>query len=258
MALRRRLVLFGVEVGATVGIVAILWGITRQSHSPFVPPLSNILSEFRKTWLFSHVRSDLVPSLERLGVGYAIAVIVGAGLGFVFGTTRLARLMFRPVTVFFRSVPPIGLLPVAIALFGTGDHEKYFVIAFTCVWPILLNTEDGVADIDPTIKDSARAYGVTGPRYFVDVLLPATLPRIFAGMRTSLAFAVLLLVVAELVGSTNGIGYTLLIATNSYEMSKMWASVLLLGALGYTLNLLLVTVERRTIRWHHARRALAE
>jgi ABC-type nitrate/sulfonate/bicarbonate transport system permease component len=220
-----------------------------------VPPLSEIFTAFRETWLFSHVGSDLIPSLRRLALGFGAAVLIGATLGFVFGAFPVLRMMFRPVTVFFRSIPPVTLIPIALLLFGISDQQKVFVIAFMCIWPILLNTEDGVAEIDPTARDSARAYGVSGPSYFWNVMLPATLPRIFAGMRTALAFALLLLVIAELVGSTEGLGFQVQLAATSYAMANMWAGVLMLGVLGYVLNLLLELTERRTIKWHYARGA---
>jgi ABC-type nitrate/sulfonate/bicarbonate transport system permease component len=192
--------------------------------------------------------------MRRLLVGYLAGVGAGSVIGVAFGSSRLLRLTFRPVAVFFRAVPPVVLLPVALLLFGSGDAEKIFLIAFMCVWPILLNAEDGVAGIDATVRDAARAYGIRGWRRLWYVTLPAILPRVFAGMRISLSFAVLLLVVAELYGSLNGVGHVVQVEANSYDIAQMWSGVLMLGLIGYVLNMILLWAEHHVIRWHQMRR----
>ena len=123
------------------------------SDSYYFPPLTEVLTTFKDTWLFERVGSDVVPSLVRMGAGFAIAVVVGVALG--HGARPLApraRRAAAPIVEFLRAIPPPALLPFAILVIGVGASMKIFIIAFVCVWPILLNTIDGAAGIDPTLE----------------------------------------------------------------------------------------------------------
>jgi ABC-type nitrate/sulfonate/bicarbonate transport system permease component len=239
-----------VEVGTTAAIVGIIWLITANSHSPFVPSLGTILSTFRSVWLFQRFTSDVLPSIERLVIGFLLAVAVGIPLGLVIGMSKWARMFTRPVATFLRSLPPPLMVPVAIALFQIGLVMKVFVIAFVCIWPIALNTEDGYAGLHPTIVETARSYGLGFWKRLFNVVLPAISPRIFAGLRISIAFAVLLLVLAEQLGSSNGIGWFVLYSQQGYDVPGMWAGIVMLGLLGIGANMIVSLTERRLLRWH--------
>jgi len=238
------------EVGATAALVALLWLWTDANESYAVAPLGDILATFRETWLFAHVGSDVVPSLLRMFAGYGLAVAIGIAGGFLLGSSAVADAIATPVVSFLRAIPAAALLPPAIVLFGIGNTTKIAVIAFVCCWPIMLNTSDGVRELDATLLATARVYGFRGARRFRLVILPAVSPRIFAGMRTSLSIAVLLLVTSEMVASTNGIGYFVFQAQQQFAVQDMWAGVLLLGLLGFGLNIAFGAVERRVLRWH--------
>jgi ABC-type nitrate/sulfonate/bicarbonate transport system permease component len=138
-----------------------------------------------------------------------------------------------------------------------GNSMKVFIIAFVCVWPILLNTIDGVRGIDPTLADTTRVYGVPSGDRVWRVMLPAASPQIFAGMRTSLSLALILMVISEMVASTNGIGYFVLQSQRTFAIPEMWSGILLLGILGYVLNGIFALIERRVLRWHRGARASA-
>ena len=127
---------------------------------------------------------------------------------------------------------------------------KVFVIAFVCIWPIALNTEDGYVSLDPIMLETTRCYGIGFWKRLFRVVLPAISPRIFAGMRTSVAIAVLLLVIAEQLGSTDGIGWFVLYSQQGYNVRGMWAGIVMLGLLGIGATALLSLVERRVLRWH--------
>ena len=138
---------------------------------------------------------------------------------------------------------------------GIGDDMKIFIIAFVCVWPVLLNTIDGINGIDPTLKDTARVYGISGRDRLMRITLPAASPQIFAGMRLSLSLALILMVISEMVASTNGIGFFVLQSQRSFAIPEMWSGILLLGILGYVLNLAFMIIERRVLAWHRGARA---
>jgi ABC-type nitrate/sulfonate/bicarbonate transport system permease component len=227
---------------ALIGVWA-LW--SAGSETFYYPPLTEILETFNETWVFERLGSDVVPSLLRLGAGYAIAVVLAVAVGVPLGLSATARRAASPIVEFLRAIPPPALLPLAIVVIGVGDSMKVLIIAFVCLWPVLLNTIDGIRGIDPTLNDTARVYGL--PRL---ATLPAAAPQIFAGMRTSLSLAVIMMVISEMVASTNGIGFFVLQSQRSFAIPEMWSGILLLGILGYLLNLLFTVVERRVLAWH--------
>jgi ABC-type nitrate/sulfonate/bicarbonate transport system permease component len=246
----------GLEIAVPVAIL-VAWQLwTAHAHSIKFPRLSTILVEFRHLWLFSRFGSDVVPSLERIGAGYGIAVAAGIAMGIPLGLSRWARLLAMPHIEWWRAMPPPALLPISIVLLKSiGNTQKIAFIAFFCLFPVLLNTIDGIRGIDPTLLDTARSYGVRRVERIRRVVLPAALPQIVAGMRTSLALAVITMVLAEYFSSTSGVGYVLLESKNTFQLAPMWAAIVLIGVLGYLLNLLFVLAERRALAWHRGWRA---
>jgi ABC-type nitrate/sulfonate/bicarbonate transport system permease component len=231
-----------------------LW--TAHAQSQFFPRLSTILVEFRELWLFSQFGTHVVPSLERIVLGFGIAVVVGIALGIPLGLSRWGRLAAMPHIEFWRAIPPPALLPISVVLLHSiGNVQKVSFIAFFCVFPILLNTIDGVRAIDPTLADTARSYGIRGFARIRRIVLPAAMPQIAAGLRVSLALAVIIMVVAEYFSSTSGVGYVLLISKNTFQMGPMWAAIVLIGVLGYLLSLLFSLAERYFLAWHRGWRA---
>ena len=256
-ARRERVLGLGLEVLVPV-LLLVLWGLwSAGSSTYYYPPLTDILSTFRDTWLFNRVGSDVVPSLVRMGAGYAIAAVLAVGLGLLLGLSRRARIAAHPLIEFLRAIPPPALLPFAILVVGVGDDMKIFIIAFVCIWPILLNTVDGVMSVDPTLQDTTRVYGISGRDRALRVMLPAASPQIFAGLRTAVSLALILMVISEMVASTNGIGYFVLQSQRSFAIPEMWSGIFLLGILGYVLNAGFIAIERRVLRWHRGARASA-
>jgi ABC-type nitrate/sulfonate/bicarbonate transport system permease component len=250
------------KIGAELAVPIALLGAwqlwTAHADSQYFPRLSTILVEFRDMWLFSEFGTHVVPSLERIGLGFAIAVIAGIALGIPLGLSRWGRLWAMPHIEYWRAMPPPALLPISIVLLHSiGNVQKVAFIAFFCLFPTLLNTIDGVRGIDPTLIDTARSYGIRRFERIRRIVLPAALPQIAAGMRNSLSLAVITMVLAEYFSSTSGVGYVLLISKNTFEMGPMWAAILLIGLLGYLLNVVFILAERRLLAWHRGWRATA-
>jgi ABC-type nitrate/sulfonate/bicarbonate transport system permease component len=239
------------EVAVPVAIL-LAWQLwTVHAHNPKFPRLSTIVHTFRDMWLFSEFGTHVVPSLERIGLGFGIAVVVGVALGIPLGLSPLARKAAMPHIEFWRAMPPPALLPISVLLLHSiGNRQKVAFIAFFCVFPVLLNTIDGVRGIDPTLIETARSYGVPRRERIRRLVVPAALPQIFAGMRTSLSLAVITMVLSEYFSSTSGVGYVLLISKNTFQLAPMWAAIVLIGVLGYLLNVLFILVERRVLAWH--------
>ena len=245
------------EIVVPIGIVAVLWAWTAQSDTFYYPPLSDVFDRFKDNWLFERVGSDVWPSLRRMFIGYVLAVVIAIVVGTALGSSRTLRRATAPIVEFLRSIPPPALLPFAIVVIGVGDDMKIFIIAFVCLWPVLLNTIDGINGIDPTLRDIARVYGVSGRDRLVRMTLPAASPQIFAGMRLGLSLSIILMVISEMVASTNGIGFFVLQSQRSFAIPEMWSGILLLGILGYVLNLAFVIIERRVLAWHRGAKASA-
>jgi ABC-type nitrate/sulfonate/bicarbonate transport system permease component len=246
----------GAEIAVPIALLAgwQLW--TAHAGSPKFPRLSTILVEFRELWLFAEFGTHVVPSLERVGLGFGIAVVVGIALGIPLGLSRWGRLWAMPHIEYWRALPPPALLPISIILLHSiGNVQKVAFIAFFCLFPILLNTIDGVRGIDPTLVETARSYGLGSLERIRRIVLPAALPQIAAGMRNSLSLAVIMMVLAEYFSSTSGVGYVLLISKNTFQLAPMWAAILLIGLLGYLLNVLFLLAERRVLAWHRGWRA---
>ena len=257
MSRGRRLAAPALEIAVPIALL-VLWATWSASADTFYfPPLTDILATFADTWVFERVGSDVLPSLGRLGLGYAIAVVAAVTVGVPLGLSRTLRRATSPLVEFLRAIPPPALLPFAIVVLGVGNAGKVFLIAFVCVWPVLLNTIDGITGIDPTLNDTARVYGVKGRQRLLQIILPAASPQIFAGMRTSLSLALILMVISEMVASTNGIGFFVLQSQRSFAIPEMWSGILLLGLLGYLLNVIFLLVERRVLAWHRGARASA-
>jgi ABC-type nitrate/sulfonate/bicarbonate transport system permease component len=248
----------GAEIAVPVALLAAWQAWTVHANNQYFPRLSTILVEFRHMWLFSQFNEHVVPSLERIALGYGIAVVAGIALGIPLGLSRWGRAAATPHIEYWRAIPPPALLPISVVLLHSiANRQKISFIAFFCVFPVLLNTIDGVRGIDPTLLDTARSYGVRGFARIRRVVLPAAAPQIAAGMRNSLSLAVITMVLAEYFSSTSGVGYVLLISKNTFQLAPMWAAILLIGVLGYLLNLLFVLAERRLLAWHRGWRASA-
>jgi ABC-type nitrate/sulfonate/bicarbonate transport system permease component len=227
-----------------------LWA--RSAGDFFFPPLSEIGSTFADEWLFTRVPTDLLPSLGRMLTGYALAILIGVALGALLGFSRTLSTALDPVLQFLRALPPPALIPVSLLVFGAGDSSKVFLIVLGAVWPVLLNTVDGVRGVDRTALDMARSYRVPAHARLLRLVLPAALPRIFAGARTALAIAIILMVVSELIGADNGVGYFVQLSQRGFDIPEMWAGTVLLGLLGFAFNALFVAVEKRVLHWHLA------
>lgn len=245
----------GAEMWLPVGLVLAWWFLSAKSTSVAFPPLSQIIAAFHDLWLFENFRSDIVPSLEHLVLGLAIAATVGISLGTIFGIFPALYDSLKIIFDWIRATPGVALLPVTLLIFGPGDHLKVAIIAVGTFWPIFLSTIDGVRSLDLVARDTASTLHLRRRDYLLRVLLPSASPQIVAGLRLALPLGVTLIVASEFMASTNGIGYQELLAAQTFQTANMWAALILLGLLGYTLNLASRLVERRILAWHIGYRA---
>ncbi|WP_030315055.1 ABC transporter permease [Streptomyces sp. NRRL B-3229] len=233
------------------------WLASADSTDVFWPPLRTILKTFPDVWTAERLRHDVLPSLWRLTAGYALAAVAGVALGTVIGSYQRVRAVCEPVLEFLRAIPPPVLIPVIMLFAGIGDTMKVTVIASGCVWPVLLNTVEGVRAVDPVMLETARTYGISGPSRLRHLVLPSASPQIFAGLRQALSIGIILMVISEMFAASNGIGFTVVQFQRSFAVPDMWTGIIVLGLLGCLLSVVFQLVERRVLAWYHGLRASA-
>jgi ABC-type nitrate/sulfonate/bicarbonate transport system permease component len=248
----RRTVLF---LGLPVTLVLIWWFASAGSTDFTSPPLKTIVDVFPETWLQGRIGRDVVPSLTRLAVGYSVALVAGVALGVVIGSNKVLRGVLEPVLEFLRAIPPAVLVPVLILIVGIGDEMKILVIVSGCVWPILLNTVEGVRGSDEVLGDTCRSYRIGGPLRLRTFVLRSASPQIMTGARQALSIGLILMVISELKAASDGIGYTITQFRQGFQYAEMWSGVIVLGILGVVLALLFRLVERRVLNWYFGIRA---
>jgi ABC-type nitrate/sulfonate/bicarbonate transport system permease component len=255
----------GARIGSTLGPVAlrlsavsgvaVAWqAFAIAAADPISwPTFTDVVVRLWERWADPAAWStSLTPSLARLLAGWGVAIVVGVTVGTLIGLSARARDVVGPVLHFLRAIPPPALLPLFIVLLGIDDPMKVAMIAFGVVWPIVLNTADGVGSVDPLQRETARLFRIGVRDELTRIILPAASPRIFAGLRVSLSIAVILMVISEMVATLNGVGFELVQAQRTFRTLDVWATILLLGIIGYALNALLGVAEGRVLRWHRA------
>ena len=182
--------------------------------------------------------------------GYALAIVVGLCVGTALGLSEQARQYTDWIINFVRAIPPPALLGVWIVVFGLGDRPKIYLIAFAVVWPILLNTIDGVASVDEQRKQAAAVFRIPFRRQLMGLYLPSASPKIMSGLRISLGFALIMMIISEFAGATNGLGFRLQEDLNFFNYPDLWATMVLLAVIGLVLNAVMLWGEKRILRWH--------
>jgi ABC-type nitrate/sulfonate/bicarbonate transport system permease component len=212
------------------------------------------VSVITATWLqllvSGELLKELIPSLLRMFAGYFIGIALGVLFGVVMGSARFFYHLLEPVTEVLRPIPSPAYIPIVILFLGIDDEMKIFMIAFASFFPVLLNTYSGVRSVDPVQLQTARTFGVRGRRLLWQIVLPSASPYVFTGMRVSLAVALIVMVISEMVAASNGIGYFILAAQRGFKIQEMYAGVLTLAIVGYALNRLFLAVENRVLAWH--------
>ena len=245
----------GENVAYTIGLpilLLVIWGIWASvSPAPFFPSPLIIFEAFVDTWVGPAFVTDVLPSLGRLALGIVLSVLVGIVAGTLIGLVRWLRDLLEPMLEFFRAIPPPVLIPIVAVLLGPTDTMKVTVIVAGSVWPVLLNTIDGVRATDSVMTETARSFALTPAERIRYLVLPAASPRIMAGTRQSMSIALILMVISEMFYSSSGLGYRIVYFQRNYLIAEMWGGILLLGLIGVLLAGIFGFVERRVLRWYH-------
>lgn len=242
----------------TLGVALLLWEVASRS-SPAVqfyfPPVSQVVLSFIELIQSWELVEHLSASLGRFLTGYVLAAVIAVTAGTFLGYFRIAYSFAEVVIELLRPMPSVALIPVAILFLGIGDVMIVSVTVYACAWPILLNTIDGVRNIDRTLIDTGRTLGLGRWQILRKIALPAASPYILTGLRISLPIALILVTTAEMVVGGKGLGFFILDEERSLRIRNMYAGIVLVAVLGYCLNRLFVALERRVLIWHRGMRA---
>jgi ABC-type nitrate/sulfonate/bicarbonate transport system permease component len=195
--------------------------------------------------LWTNVYASFLRVLEGFVLGFAFAVPIGA----LMGNSRYFDGLAEPLVELIRPIPPIAVIPIAILWFGIGELSKVFIIAYGAFFPVLVNTIAGFREVDPVLVRAARMLGANRWQVFRDVVLRSALPFIIVGARLGMGFAFIVLVAAELIASSEGLGYMINDARYNFRTDRVFLGMILIGVLGFLLNKILIEIERYLLRW---------
>lgn len=230
-----------------------LWELSSRTgliQSPNWPPVSRILVNAVNVIVDGTLASHTLATLWRMLLGYSIAVILGVLVGIAIGYFRVLYNLLEPIFELLRPIPGPAYLPVLILFIGIGDSMKVTLIVVASFFPIVLNTYGGIRSVDPVQIQTAKTFGLGSFSTLKEVVVPASLPQIFTGMRISLAISLILAILAEMVATTNGLGFLILNAQRTFRAPTMFVALFTLAAVGYVFNRLFLLVERKFLRWH--------
>jgi ABC-type nitrate/sulfonate/bicarbonate transport system permease component len=216
-------------------IIVIVWELLARSgiyNARLFPAPTTIVWAFREMVAAGDFVRDLLTSLGRASVGFAVGALLGIGIGVLTGRSRVGRYFLHPLLQSLRSIPSIGLLPLAILFFGLDEMSKYFLVLWGVFFPVWINTHLGVAGVDQRYLWAAKSLGANDWHLMWEVVLPASLPLIIAGMRVGIGLAFLNLVAAEMSGASAGLGYRVSASHLVFRSDKMIVALVTLGLLG--------------------------
>ena len=193
---------------------------------------------------------DLWRTLVRVGYAFIIAAVFGVPVGIALGANSKVYRSLEFIIDLFRSTPATAMFPLFLLLFGLGDFAKIAVAAFAAWLVVVFNTAYGVMNARPTRIQAAKSMGASQLRIFRDVIFYETLPQTFVGLRTAVSMALVVIIVAEMfIGAVDGLGHRIIDAQISYQLTDMYGSILIAGALGYALNLFFLVLEDVFVHW---------
>ncbi|HWK23529.1 MAG TPA: ABC transporter permease [Ureibacillus sp.] len=232
--------------------LAILWELAPRIglvDPAFFPTLSEVIGAWWEMIISGELWSHFAASITRSVIGFILALVVAIPLGLAIGWYPLARDLLNPAFELFRNTATLALLPVFMLLLGIGEVSKVSIVFYACTFPILLNTIAAVKNVDPLLIKSARSMNVSSIKLFSKVILPASVPTIFTGIRMAGTGCILVLIAAEMIGAKEGLGYYITYAQYNFLIPEMYAGILSISALGLLVNLGLGKLERRFSKW---------
>jgi NitT/TauT family transport system permease protein/sulfonate transport system permease protein len=218
-------------------------------ETTILPPPLEVFKALFSLFVNGELLEDISVSIWRVAVGFIIASILGIGLGLLTGLSQKAKNLGGPILELLRPIPPVAFVPISILWFGIGNGPAYFLVSFGAFFPIYTNALAGVLSVSPIHRDAALCLGAGRRLMLTDVILPASLPYLMAGLKTGLGTAWFCVIVAELVGAQSGLGYMIQLNRLTLQSENVIAGMIVIGSIGYLMNRTMVYVQSRVTPW---------
>jgi NitT/TauT family transport system permease protein len=238
-------------VALAVGLVA--WALLARAGAEGLP---GPLSVARRGWALASdgtLESDALASLRRVLIGFGLGTVAAVPIGFLMGWYPIARGLLEPYVQFFRTIPPLALIPLFVVVLGIGEVPKIAVIFLAAFLSSVVAAYQGVVGVDRTLINAARVLGASDRAIFVKVVVPASAPFILVGMRIGLGSAWGTLVAAELIAAQQGLGFRMQQAELYYDLPTIFVGLISIGVLGLVMDRLLLLAERHLTGWQERR-----
>jgi NitT/TauT family transport system permease protein len=234
-----------------IGGIAIWWLLALSGFQLPTPP--EVVAKAVQLWNAGLLQQDIVASLSRVLTGFLLGSAAAIPVGFLMGWYTIGRGLFEPWIQFFRTIPPLALLPLVLVLLGIGEVPKVTVIFLAAFLACVISTYQGVVNVDRTLINAARVLGAKDGAIFLRVVVPASTPFILVGMRVGLGSAWATLVAAELLAAQAGLGYRMQQAQLYYDLATIFVGIIMIGILGLVMDRLLLLAESKLTGWQERR-----
>jgi len=241
-------------VAGLASVIGVWWllSATHVTNQLILPSPGAVLQAAYQEATSGILLPNILISLQRVLIGYALAVIVGVGLGLVVGWNNVLYAMFGTVVEAIRPIPAIAWIPLAILWFGLTNNAAYYIVFIGPVFPIFVTTAAAVRATGQHYVNAALCLGATETAMLRYIILPGALPEIFTVLRVGIALAWTDVVAAELVAAQSGLGYQMWQARELFQSSHVIFGMVMIGVLGFASNYAVLLVEHRVLRWHRA------
>ena len=244
-------------VGAISVVVAIavweaLWESKKISPLFFTGP-SAVVKRFVEEWTMGRLKQDMAYSGINFLIGVGLAIASGVVIGVIIGWYRRLAMVFEPFLTALYSTPRVALVPLVLIWFGIGMWSKVFIVFINAFFPVLINTIGGVRAIDDDLLRAARAYCASDRQMFTTIVLPGSVPFILTGVRQAVALGLIGVVVGEMFGGSEGIGYMVNYGGQTFQTDTVFLGVTIIAFSGIVLTTLAEQLERRFSRWRPER-----
>jgi NitT/TauT family transport system permease protein len=248
----RRLAILATQLGILVTLL-LLWqfAVTDQSLPYFSRP-TLIIAKLYELLTHPDIYRHISVTLTEIAIGYLLGAAVGLSLGFLLGRSPFLSAALQPYIIGLYSVPKIALAPVFIVWLGLGMASKVAVVFLASFFLVFFNTYSGLLSINEELVRLARLMGASWPQTLVRVILPAAAEQIFLGLRIAVPYAVIGAVIGEYIGSSEGLGYFILYASQTYDAPALFAGIIILVGIVFVVNFSLNRLEGHVIRWRKA------
>jgi len=239
-----------------LGVICLWWAVATWRHELMPTPLEALTAnlDYILNPFFQRGPGNLgigwllLASLRRVVIGFGLGTLVAIPVGFLIGMSRPAMLAINPIIQIFKPVSPLAWLPIALAIFNLADPSAIFVIFITSLWPTIINTALGVSSVPKDYLEVAQVLEMSRWHRITKIILPASLPYIFTGLRIGLGIAWLVIVAVEMLTGGVGIGFFVWDEWSRLNLSSVFLAIFVIGATGLFLDYLLSVIQRLVTR----------